>query len=424
MTDNSKQLDALYPFLSGRSRDADSENAALLESARHKAAHSIEVKQAFFAKHAQQLVDAARAVAAVYRSGHRMLAMGNGGSSCDASHFAVEFQHPVTAGRPSLPAMNLAMDTAMMTAVANDLGVRHLFARQVEAHGSPGDGLIGFSTSGNSANLMAAFAKAKSIGMTTLFLDLEHKLYAFRFYTTFRVLSPMSWGAWILLIIYPVSFLQILSTLRRGAPQAGEFVDRLAMGRAITDWCERYRREISLVALPAGVLLGVYTAVLLSAFSARPFWNTGVLAPLFLVSGLSTAAALVALLTRDHGERAWFTRIDIVLIIVELVLVALFLINLATGSAKQIEALECCVMGGPYTFAFWVLFVGIGLLIPLVLEIMEMRGLGKPLALAAAVLVLFGGYTLRYVMVEVGQESTWTRYPTQYNAELLERLHR
>jgi formate-dependent nitrite reductase membrane component NrfD len=234
----------------------------------------------------------------------------------------------------------------------------------------------------------------------------------------------MSWGAWILLIIYPVSFLQILSTLRRGAPQAGEFVDRLAMGRAITDWCERYRREISLVALPAGVLLGVYTAVLLSAFSARPFWNTGVLAPLFLVSGLSTAAALVALLTRDHGERAWFTRIDIVLIIVELVLVALFLINLATGSAKQIEALECCVMGGPYTFAFWVLFVGIGLLIPLVLEIMEMRGLGKPLALAAAVLVLFGGYTLRYVMVEVGQESTWTRYPTQYNAELLERLDR
>jgi formate-dependent nitrite reductase membrane component NrfD len=263
-----------------------------------------------------------------------------------------------------------------------------------------------------------------SLGMTTLFLDLEHKLYVFRFYTTFRVLSPMSWGAWILLIIYPVSFLQILSTLRRGVPQAGEFMDRLAVGRAIIDWCERYRREISLVALPAGVLLGVYTAILLSAFSARPFWNTGVLAPLFLVSGLSTAAALVALLTRDHGERAWFTRIDIVLIILELVLVALFLINLATGSAKQIEALECCVMGGPYTFAFWVLFVGIGLLIPLVLEIMEMRGLGKPLALAAAVLVLFGGYTLRHVMVEVGQESTWTRYPTQYNAELLERLDR
>jgi D-sedoheptulose 7-phosphate isomerase len=59
------------------------------------------------------------------------------------------------------------MDTAMMTAVANDIGVRHLFTRQVEAHGSPGDGLIGFSTSGNSENLMAAFDKARRLGMTT-----------------------------------------------------------------------------------------------------------------------------------------------------------------------------------------------------------------------------------------------------------------
>ena len=261
-----------------------------------------------------------------------------------------------------------------------------------------------------------------SLGMTTLFLDLEHKLYVYRFYTTFRILSPMSWGAWILIIIYPVSILQILSTLRRGVPQVAAYVDRLAPGRMVLDWCERYRREISYVALPAGVLLGIYTAILLSAFSARPFWNTGILAPLFLVSGVSTAAAIVALLTKDHGERAWFTRIDIVLIVIELVLVGLFIINLATGSAAQIRALECCVMGGPYTFAFWVLFVGIGLLIPLVLEILEMRGLGSTLALVAAVLVLFGGYTLRHVMMQVGQQSTWTSYETQYNAELLQRL--
>jgi len=167
MQDNREHLDALYPFLSGREKDAASQNDALLESVRRKAAHSIDVKQAFFETNAQQLVDMARTMAAVYQSGHRMFSMGNGGSSCDASHFAVEFQHPVTAGRPSLPAINLAMDTAMMTAVANDIGVRHLFTRQVEAHGSPGDGLIGFSTSGNSENLMAAFDKARRIGMTT-----------------------------------------------------------------------------------------------------------------------------------------------------------------------------------------------------------------------------------------------------------------
>jgi protein NrfD len=261
-----------------------------------------------------------------------------------------------------------------------------------------------------------------SIGMAMLFLDLEHKPYVFRFYTTFRVLSPMSWGAWILIIVYPVSILQILSTVRRGVPQASAFIDRLAPGRALVDWCEEHRRGIALIAAPVGVLLGVYTAILLSAFGARPFWNTGILAPLFLVSGLSTAAAIIALMTKHHGERAWFTQIDIGLILVELLLVGLFIINLATGSAAQIKALECCVMGGPYTFAFWVLFVGIGLLIPLVLEIMEMRGLGKTLALVAAVLVLFGGYTLRHVMMEVGQTSTWTSYETQYNAEFLERL--
>ena len=167
MQDNREHLDALYPFLSGHEKDDASKDDALLESVHRKAAHSIDVKQAFFETNAHQLVAMARAMAAVYRTGHRMFSMGNGGSSCDASHFAVEFQHPVTTGRPSLPAMNLAMDTAMMTAVANDIGVRHLFTRQVEAHGSPGDGLIGFSTSGNSDNIMAAFEKARHIGMTT-----------------------------------------------------------------------------------------------------------------------------------------------------------------------------------------------------------------------------------------------------------------
>ena len=94
--------------------------------------------------------------------------MGNGGSSCDAAHFAVEFQHPVTTGRPALPAINLTTDTAMISAVANDIGSAHIFVRQLEAHGTTKDGLIGFSTSGNSSNLMNAFEKAKEIGMTTI----------------------------------------------------------------------------------------------------------------------------------------------------------------------------------------------------------------------------------------------------------------
>jgi D-sedoheptulose 7-phosphate isomerase len=94
--------------------------------------------------------------------------MGNGGSSCDAAHFAVEFQHPVTAGRPALTAINLTADVAMLTAIGNDVGFGHIFVRQLIAQTRAGDGLVGFSTSGNSENLLSAFAKAKEIGLVTI----------------------------------------------------------------------------------------------------------------------------------------------------------------------------------------------------------------------------------------------------------------
>jgi len=259
-----------------------------------------------------------------------------------------------------------------------------------------------------------------SLGMTTLFLDLEHKLFVYRFYTSFQPTSPMSWGAWILLVIYPVSILQILSTLRDGYLPLAWFVDSVRAGRRLLDWCECYRTEIAAVAIPFAVALGIYTGILLSAFGARPFWNSGVLGPLFLVSGMSTAAALVALIARRKSEKELFTQIDLVLILAEIALVGLFLVNLATGSGQQIEALQS-VTGGSYTFVFWVLFVGFGLLIPLLLEILEISGFSRSMAMLAPVLVLVGGYVLRQVMLDAGQESTWTRYPTQYSAELLQR---
>jgi len=262
-----------------------------------------------------------------------------------------------------------------------------------------------------------------SLGMTTLFLDLEHKLFVYQFYTSFQVTSPMSWGAWILVVIYPVSILQIASTLREGYPFIAGYVDKAKVGQVVLGWCEQYRRQIATIAIPFAIALGVYTGILLSAFGARPFWNSGVLGPLFLVSGMSTAAALVALIARQKSEKELFTRYDLVLLVFELALVALFLINLSTGSSRQIEALQS-VNGGPYTVVFWVVFVGLGLLIPLLLEALEISGINKSLAVLAPVLVLIGGYVLRQVMVDVGQESTWTSYPSQYNAELLDRLHR
>jgi len=161
-------LENLYPFLHGSRKDPEQEQQALLDSIARKAEESIESKRRFFDTQASALVAAAQALAETYRRGGKLMSMGNGGSSCDASHVAVEFQHPVTAGRPSLPAFNLGNDLAFLSAVANDVGLRHIFARQIEAQGRAGDCVIGFSTSGNSENLMAGFAKAREMGMVTL----------------------------------------------------------------------------------------------------------------------------------------------------------------------------------------------------------------------------------------------------------------
>lgn len=162
------ELRALYPFLHGGRQEPAALDAALLRAVADKARHSREANERFFAEQGAELVAAARALATVYQSDGRLFAMGNGGSSCDAAHVAVEFTHPVTAGRPALAAINLVADLAMISAIGNDVGFEHVFVRQLAAHARSGDALIGISTSGNSANLLAAFEKAKAIGLATI----------------------------------------------------------------------------------------------------------------------------------------------------------------------------------------------------------------------------------------------------------------
>jgi len=162
------ELEALYPFLHGKGQDAASLKAALRHSVEEKARDSRDTNARFFAEQADVLVAAANALAEVYRRGGRLFSMGNGGSSCDASHIAVEFVHPITAGRPALAAINLVADLAMISAVGNDVGFEHVFVRQIIAQARAGDGLIGISTSGNSSNLIAAFAKAKEMSLVTI----------------------------------------------------------------------------------------------------------------------------------------------------------------------------------------------------------------------------------------------------------------
>ncbi len=110
------------------------------------------------------------AVAAALRRGGQVLACGNGGSAADSQHFAAELVGRFRLERRALAATSLTTDTSILTAVANDYGYERVFARQVEAIGRPGDVLVAISTSGRSANVLAAMAAARERRMTTVAL--------------------------------------------------------------------------------------------------------------------------------------------------------------------------------------------------------------------------------------------------------------
>ncbi|QAU23169.1 SIS domain-containing protein [Dyella sp. M7H15-1] len=168
--ENLEPLQALYPFLGEKKADAAALEQALLISVQQKIAQHLDVVGQFFSAQGEAVVGCARAVADVYRRQGRLFTMGNGGSSSDASHIAVEFLHPVTTGRPALAAFDLSCDKTVMSAIANDVGYQHVFARQVASLVRKEDALIGVSTSGNSINLLRAFAQAKKIGASTIAL--------------------------------------------------------------------------------------------------------------------------------------------------------------------------------------------------------------------------------------------------------------
>lgn len=103
------------------------------------------------------------------RGGGKILIAGNGGSAADAQHIAAEFlSRFVIAQRTPLPAIALSTDTSVLTAIGNDFGFEHVFARQVRALGRPGDAFIAISTSGRSPNVLAALREAREVGVTTI----------------------------------------------------------------------------------------------------------------------------------------------------------------------------------------------------------------------------------------------------------------
>ncbi len=159
------------------------------------------------------------------------------------------------------------------------------------------------------------------------------------------------------------------------------------------------------MSLAVGAGLGIYTGLLLGTLSARIQWSSAVLGPLFLTSGVSTGAALLLLLPISIDERHRIARWDAYAIVVELGLLAVMLIDLAS-SGRMAQHAAWNLMGGPYTGVFWSPVVITGLGVPLALEAIEMRRKLAP-AIVAPVLVLVGGLALRFVLLYAGQASSY-----------------
>jgi formate-dependent nitrite reductase membrane component NrfD len=270
-----------------------------------------------------------------------------------------------------------------------------------------------------------------NLGMGALFLDLTHKLYVWRVYLTFEPASPMSWGSWVLIIVYGVLLASALIRLPEAWPWLGRRFPVLQGWSAAILARPELVKALAWANIMLGIALGIYTGILLNTMVARPLWNSAILGPLFLFSGLSAGAAMVHLAAVVRGERPvpegmiggalaalvqplgpelpakrtvdGLIRADTAFLAVELVLIGLLLVNLYTSSASHAAA-AALIVSGPYAWAFWGAIVGLGILVPLALQGLEL-GHRIPHTVVPALLVLAGGFTLRWVMVNAGQAS-------------------
>ncbi|HEX3492646.1 MAG TPA: SIS domain-containing protein [Streptosporangiaceae bacterium] len=166
-TPEAGSIESLYPFLYAGQTDVSAVLDQVRASTVAKAQEVIELRRAVCAADGTRLADCARAMADRFRAGGRLLAFGNGGSATDAQQLVTTFLQPGPGTMP-LPALGLASDTSVLTALANDIGVDVIFARQIAAFGAKSDIAVGLSTSGNSENLLRAFDEASRRGLLTI----------------------------------------------------------------------------------------------------------------------------------------------------------------------------------------------------------------------------------------------------------------
>lgn len=290
------------------------------------------------------------------------------------------------------------------------------------------------------------------LGCTLLVFDLGHWYRAYKLFLHFRWESPMSIGSWLLMLFIGISLIYAYGWISRGAREHffEKLPRRLRFLRVFNVDVAPWRRPLAIVGLPVSVGVAIYTGVLLGAVQSRPFWNTNLVAQLFLFSALSAGCALLILVlaARPRKFEMYEFRslylLDVSFLTLEFFIVVPYIIHGELSVEAVRESLKL-VLGGPFTVLFWVFFMGLGLVLPWAIEVREVvplflsqvqiaprlhtstaavTGATGPVisehvelapakgphfsrvwAIAAAVLVLMGGVLVRYIFVFAGQMS-------------------
>jgi formate-dependent nitrite reductase membrane component NrfD len=265
------------------------------------------------------------------------------------------------------------------------------------------------------------------VGILALIYDLERPQLFWKLFLTFRPTSVMSLGSWLLLFFSFFSvahfylwlperfdYLKIISAIR-----SNKFLSRF-QGDNFT----KMRGLVAGFGIPISIGVGIYTGVLLGALTAKPFWNNPMLPMLFLISAMmmgSASICFVGCFIKGFGgmtrEQIWTSKfmihsIDFTLMVFSIIATSLFIVGLYVSPRSSAEAVHL-IMGGEFTLLFWALVVGVGILLPLALEVyeliphyiwqVELREHNPWISGIITTSVLIGGFTMRYVVIYAGQ---------------------